>query len=69
MVRPWPGTRPSSSLPALHALQLGGLVDLNHTVDLTVRMRMVLAPEHLLRFHINCRDADKVRVGGRRGDS
>lgn len=43
--RTW--TCPARALPSRHAHQLGGLVQLHYTVDLTIRMRMILAPIHI----------------------
>jgi hypothetical protein len=50
--------RPSRSLPALHALELRGLVDLHHAVDLTVWVSVVLPGVDLLTVHEDGRDAE-----------
>jgi hypothetical protein len=34
--------RPTRTLPTLHALQFCSLVDLDHTIDLAIRMRVIL---------------------------
>lgn len=65
-----PGSRagPSSTLPALHALELGGVVQLNDAVDLAVRVLVVLARVHLLALHVHRRDAEVSGRVARQGD-
>lgn len=54
--------RPSSSLPALHSLQFSSFVNLNNTVDLSVRMLVILSRELLLRIHIHSRNAQEASL-------
>ena len=51
---------PTSTLPPLHTFQLGGLVDLNHAVDLSIGVRVVLARILLLGLHPHGRDTKKL---------
>lgn len=71
MMRARAGTRPPSTLPALHAhnLRRALLVQQNNAVDLPVRMRMVLAAIRLLRPHIHGGNADEVALGRGRSDA
>lgn len=55
----------TGSLPALHSLELSGLVKLHDAVDLSIGMRMILARILLLTFHPYCGDAEKAALRGR----
>ena len=64
------GTRrcPTGSLPSLHSLQLGRVIDLNHAIDLAVRMGVVLTGVFLVAGHVHRCDAEVAAVGGWEGD-
>ena len=51
-------TRPTCALPALHAHQLCRLVELDYTIDLSVRMLMVLAPVWFFAVHVDRGDGE-----------
>ncbi len=68
MMRPRPRTRPPSSLPPLHALQFRTLINLYYTIDLSIRMHMILAPELGLRGHVHRRDAEETCFWAWSGD-
>lgn len=68
MMRSRTGTGPSSSLPALHSLQLGGIVELHHTIDLSVWMLMILAWVLLLTIHVDCHDTEVMGFWFRQTD-
>ena len=59
-MRPRPRTRPSGSLPSLHALQLRRLIELYDAVDLAVRMRVIPARINVLAVHVDGRDAEEA---------
>ena len=67
-MRPRPGTCPSLSLPSLHPLQLRRLIDLHDTIDLSVRMLVVLSRILLLTLHVHGRDAEELRLRTREAD-
>lgn len=54
--------RPSSALPALHALQLRRLVQLDNAIDLAIWMLVVLAQVFVLAFHVHRRDAQVLGI-------
>lgn len=60
--------RPSSTLPAVHPLELGRLVNLDDAVDLPIGVRVILASEDVLALHIHRGDAEEARLGARRCD-
>lgn len=67
-MRPRPRTRPSGSLPSLHALQLRRLINLYDAVDFAVRMRVILARINFLAVHVDGRDAEEAIFGTGKGD-
>ena len=68
MMRSRTRTRPSSTLPALHSLQLSRLINLYNAIDLSIRMHMILSRILFLRIHVHSRDAEIVVLGGRETD-
>lgn len=46
-------TGPASSLPPLHTLQLGCLIELHNTVDLAIGVLMILSGVLLLTLHVD----------------
>ena len=68
MMSPRPRTRPASSLPALHTLQLRRLIDLYDAVDLAIRMRVMLARINVLAVHVDGCDAEEAILRTREGD-
>lgn len=69
-MRPRSGTRPTRPLPTLHAHELRFTIILkgDHTIDLPIRMLMVLSSIRRLRIHINGRDTEIPRQGARKRD-
>lgn len=63
------GAGPAGALPALHALELGAVVDLHDAVDFAVGVLVVLTAILVLGFHVDGRDGDEVGLGRRRGDA
>jgi hypothetical protein len=63
-----PRTCPSSTLPALHSLQLSRFINLHNTIDLSIRMHMILARKHFFGIHVNSSDAEVVALRGRKTD-
>lgn len=59
---------PSSPLPPLHPLELRGLVQLHHTVDLSIRVGMILPREDFLTIHVHSGDTTELRFGRWNGD-
>lgn len=61
-----PGRCPASTLPFLHALQPCLLIQLNHAVDLSIRMNVVGPRVLFFAFHVDGRNAEEVvLVGGK----
>jgi hypothetical protein len=60
MMRPSSRTSPPSTLPAAHSLQNRRLIERNDTIDLTIRVLMILAPVFSLIIHIHRRDTEKL---------
>ena len=58
-------TRPSSSLPTIHAhqLRLAIILQRNHTIDFAVGMLMILPAIRLLGVHVDGRDAEVAGQG------
>ena len=67
-MRPRPRTRPPSSLPPLHTLQLCRFINLYDAVDFAVRMRVVLARIDVLAIHVDGRDAEEAVFRTGKGD-
>ena len=57
-----PRRGPAGTLPALHALELCRLIELDDTVDLAVRVLMILARVFLLTVHVNGGDTQVLGV-------
>jgi hypothetical protein len=68
MMRPRPRTRPPSRLPPLHPFQLRRLVELHHTVDLPIRMLMILTRVLLLTVHEHRRYTKEPRFRAGQSD-
>ena len=64
-MRSCPRTSPPGSLPALHSSELRCLVKLHHTVDFSVRVRVILARVLILALQVHRGDAE-VPVFSRR---
>lgn len=61
MMGPRPRTRPASTLPPLHTLQLSTLINLHHTINFPIGMNVILPRILFLRIHIHGRDAEVMR--------
>ena len=62
VVRPGTWRGPASTLPSLHAFEFGGLIELDDTVDLAVRVLVILARVFLLAVHVHGGDAQVLGI-------
>jgi hypothetical protein len=61
-------TRPPRSLPPLHPLQLSLLIKLHNTIDLSIRMHMILSWILLLAVHVHGGDTEVAVLRWRETD-